>query len=366
MSDPTDSGVRTTVGLTLEPSSRELETPPEWTGARPDRTSLDHAPHTEEGTDPIDEEIIWEDEEFEEEAVDSPQSGPCSLFLRAEWQSSGEFADTWAILYRLDAPGNEFFGPGDQVQLGMHLPAEGLWIHDLPEDDYRAICVGASADAEDPPAFAVSGAETRHMLRIAKPHEARGTLRLYRSNGTEITEAIQGPVRNPPYRDMQIPWLTKREQLRGYSETSISIGDSAYLPERRTAGIDGFSLGRLREATRGGPWGYLTSYTQDGWSKVRIAAQWTPDEGTEWCGVLAPMDEIVGSLGLASGAPLDVDKLRVVATCTAVRSDQLETSSPWTELEIEVQAAYPGHEPLEFTWRASDGPPAWRTLSSAQ
>lgn len=311
-----------------------------------------------------DELAVEVDEEYEqEEAVDALEKGPCSLHLSAQWSDSGEPAATHFVLYRLDAPANRFFGPGDQLQEEGELPKEGLWIRDLAEDTYRVVCFAGGAAAGDLPEFVVRGETTARTLSLARPRTAAAYLRLYEPDGTLIHLAQKVDLNALKAEPSDVPWLAVREQLMGYSTQFTSIGSSASRQTEERAGAAGFPLGELREPRRAGHTVRRVSYTREGDSAAAVTLRWSPGEGTEWSGVLASTTEIVESLSLPSGTPVDPALLVLSASTEAVKSDELPASFPWAAFEVQVRASYPEHAALEFSWRPSDGPPAARVFA---
>jgi len=323
--------------------------------ARPERGPSAETPPDPE-PDPPEEEV----EELPEDPI---ELGDCGLYLRAVAAETHEPLRTHVWLYRLDAPANELYGRGDQLQTSFDLPEGGRWIERLPAGSYRAICGDQVQGASDPPAFGVAGPHTEVELRLRVPPVGRARLLLFDLHGAPV-EVVEwyGCISTSWGSDVpHAGWVQARpfivEGDLFYEETSCSgMADEIEQPTRRLeADPSGFDFGSVRAATRGG--GGETRH-ELGWpahNRVEVPVSWEGRGEPTRVAVLVPLGEIAGALWLDDGGRPDPSLLEIQATCLARRIDDLPQEAPWRAVSIGVSVSYPGHSSLSFEWTPGEG-----------
>jgi hypothetical protein len=188
-----------------------------------------------------------DDELFIESHPDPLQLGDCALFLEVYDREALEPIRTVVHLWRLDAPGNEFWGAGAQHQATLDVGTDGRWFRELPAGRYRARCLAERRANEDPHEFVVSGDTTRHRLLIDPPRERELQVRLYTSTGEPIREA------------------EFRLGSRGANSHSVGRPDWAAAREPKfESEFTGFGAGGGWSGSRRMPWKSLQA-DADGW-----------------------------------------------------------------------------------------------------
>jgi hypothetical protein len=99
------------------------------------------------------------------------ERGDCAISLRVLDAETEQPVASTVDLWRLDAPGNEHWTAGDQLQATADVPVEGARIEALPAGVYRPVCLAARYSAEDPPPVRVEGALTEVTFRILVPRK---------------------------------------------------------------------------------------------------------------------------------------------------------------------------------------------------
>lgn len=306
------------------------------------------------------------EEEFEwvEAHEDVIEQGACGLFLQAVWGESlnGEPVATHFRLYRLDAPENEFYEAGDQAQFEGELPVAGRQLRLLPEGRYRVACWVGAKGSQDPPAFTVSGEQTKVSLHLLRPASATAYLQLFDENGLSVTQVDRRRIVNESSASGVPPldWVNWRAPKVGYyvmSEGNLDFSSDFGPPvEHLDAGAEGFALGRVRAPGKVESHRSLHHLGLPGYTDIEVPLAWDGQGQATWVAVIAPLERITDSLWFEYGDRPDLDLLELTATCTARRTRGLPKLEPWAPLGIEVVANYPGYETMSFRWIPGDGP----------
>ena len=298
--------------------------------------------------------------------ADPIEPGDCALRLAVHDAATGAPVASKVRLWRLDAPGNEWWGPGDQCQREVAVPAEGLTIEGLAAGRYRAVALAAALGSDDPPGFAVDGVETSVALAIATPGERLAWLRLYDHAGAPIDRArlrVGSRSRSPRLRAAPA-WVEKRELVRepevwagggGGGSFSTSRGCGGSPPPFVEAGPRGFRLGPFEDDSKGERRSAsVTAETESGetvW--VRVSGL---DEGDrEYVAVAVPAAVAAERVVRADG--LAVDPALLWIRCRPILRADAKTNTPWLEVPIDVEVRtlrQDEFEPFEFTFRLGD------------
>ncbi len=130
----------------------------------------------------IEDEIIEEEYEWEM-PEDPPQQGDCDLQIDFVDSITGVAVAGQAKLYRLNAPGNEHWTDGDQLQLSAWASDGHFIAAQIPPGKFRAYPLFARIDAPTPEAFKVEGFLTRVTQQVEMPQKELLHVQLFRSDG---------------------------------------------------------------------------------------------------------------------------------------------------------------------------------------
>ncbi|MCA8978533.1 MAG: hypothetical protein H6831_14810 [Planctomycetes bacterium] len=189
---------------------------------------------------------------------DPVELGDCALFLEVYERSALLPVATTVHLWRLDAPGNEHWGAGAQLQATIDVGLEGGWARELPAGRYRARCLAERRANEDPHEFMVSGDTTRLRLSIDTPRERELLVQLFSADGEPIREAeFSLQVRGANSHSVGRPdWAKEREPKFDAAFVGVGMG-GAWSGGRRarwkrlSADAEGwFRPGSAREGKR--------------------------------------------------------------------------------------------------------------------
>ena len=314
------------------------------------------------------------DEVWEEAPEDPIERGACALHLSVIDRATREPVVTGVHLFRLDAPENEAFGRGDQLQQVAYIPIEGLFLTDLPEDEYRVVVDAQRLASPSPPAFEVAGSLTRHVLEIDLPRSVPIWLEVYEVDGTRLEEI---DLRSPEDRvhwdsNRREDWMRKRPVLaEGFVEFESSEGSPLGgdpIWESRRAESEGFALGQAREPNKGEHRRTLHGATLPGRTRVEL---WVDPETLDfdsirelrYVAVLADLDDLLPHVLLPDGSDATAFAEAVDACCRARPRSSLSTDEPWRELPVQVHARPSRHAELRFDWWPLQGPPMDRVLT---
>lgn len=351
-----------------EASSREFRMPAA-TQAMPEReVELQTPTDSQEASVPV---VMYEDEPPEEVPLapeDPIELGPCNLELQIVEQGSAATVASWIFLYRLNAPGNELYGPGDQVQQRVFVGHEGALLTKLPEGEYRVLVDVAAYGIEAPPVFKVAGPLTRHTLTIARPRKRQAWLRLYDSVGVRLQEAWISTPKDKLWwpSERQASWIRAREcKLLDVEFVISSEGSSlggAPSSVRVSAGPQGFDLGQLVESEIGTRRTTQFWATAAGLTRVKVSVDCSQlsfaedEEDLVLVGVLAPVEEIHASLLLGDGRDLSSIPDSLHAECTAQPLAALTGREPWRSQIIELEVTHASFEAFRLDWVPGQGP----------
>lgn len=333
--------------LPLPEGSRAVVVPPQR--AAPHATS----------TGPSD--LDWVPEEIEESPEDPVQLGDCGLFLTIVREQTLEPVASHAWLVRLDAPANETWSRGDQVQAKLEVPRAGVWIPNLPSGLYRVACWEQPDGQPDPAPFLVTGARTAFQVVLPTPAPRPVRLRVFDELGSSV-ETVFLVSAEPPASAPKFPevnWLQQRTPLEDgvyfesfSGEPSFSSDDHGQ-PIQAVAGV--FELGRVSAPTRGQDDALVYSLKKPGHSRIVVSADWKQANGCTWGAVQVPLATIEAALWLASGERPNPANLTIDATCFAEPIADEVTLEPGRHASLDVKVRYHGFEALEFHWTPADG-----------
>lgn len=310
----------------------------------------------------LEEEAPEELPTWEEEATPDPiQLGDCALFVSLIREGLGEPVSSHVWLFRLDAPSNEDWSRGDQLQASRRVPEAGLWFRDLPPGRYRAVCQDQPARAADPPEFWVEGARTRVELVLAERERRTARVVVFDEHGRRVRELERyASVSLESWQSSPRPsWLNERTPRTGVMDVETASAfafDGVQDPEPLSDLGPGFVLGELLEPDRGGGADVRHDLGMEDTSRIEVPVRWRADGDATWCALLVSLAPIAETLWLEDGSRPDAGELELDVLSVARPFSELTASRPWSDLELEISARYPERRPLEFTWTPAGGP----------
>lgn len=354
-----------------EPSPPAALSPPERPAARMVEEEAREEVPAVTPSEVVDEEedIVeesWPPEEIEEAAPppDPIELGECTLLLELVDRETLEYVESTVLLWRLDAPENEDWTSGDQLQTTVQVPREGVAIRDLPEGRYRARVTAELRSADDPPEFEVSGRETLVRLELSLPRSFPVTLRLFDETGTELRVAEGAPSGDDvAHFDYDHPGWLKRRELKRAEAWSIDEDISGFtdppfgfLPLE--AGPDGFSLGDVRQESRGGRQRMRWTIRIPGRSEVELTCDGRGlDAPARFVGVAIDRPLVLDSIFLPDGTrdPSLSDRVRILSA--AIRVDESTAPESWRTIPVAVHVEEnEACEALYFEFQVADLP----------
>jgi len=246
-------------------------------------------------------------------------------------------------LWRLDAPQNENWTQGDQLQASLHVPESGAFVYELRAGRYRARCGREVEGHHDPPAFLVKGPRTNVTLEIVLPTVHPLYLRIFDETGLEIREARgnmrahslrRRSPRDPAWRTPRQPRAAGFVDIEWEEEMGLGFTTEDAWPLQR-AGPHGFALGEIHGGDRESVTTRLVQLRVDGMSEVRFHRV---------DGVLV----LVGSAASGLGEALRIE-------AEYVNGGDDAGPEPWREVPIHVRLhGHPTLADFSFTYRLAD------------
>ena len=338
--------------LALSDDHRVAVAPP----ATPETDSaVDAEPAVDE---PSEVPLLEEEGDFHEDPL---ERGSSELWLSVVDAETHEPVAASAWLVRLDAPGNEFWEHGDQVQARVHVPEGGVLIPRLPEGAYRVALMEQPAEVPDPAPFWVEGQSTEVELELVvhPPRPVRLLVRDAFGPSEATLYLVSADYVGERALPVNVDWITPREpKFEGMFFDSF-VGDPDFgragrgQPIEANAGV--FELGEVRAPTRAEARARLFVLDDPGVSRIEVLADWARAEGTRWAAVQVPLAMLAEAIRLEDGARPDPEKLAIEATCTALPTPERSRVDPCLDAELDITATYPGHEPLHFRWKPASG-----------
>jgi hypothetical protein len=313
-------------------------------------------------------------ESFEEEDLppeaegpwppDPVQLGPAMLDLRLRDARSGEPIGSFVHLWRIDAPGNEGWTEGDQLQTEAQVPEEGWLFTRLPEGRYRLVCDAASWDSE-PPEITVSAPRTTLDVSIDVPTRFRVRV-VVRDRYGALVPSVTVTQEQSDRLSLSEPWRFERQLRSGDMSWSDFDGqaDAPFRPNLEPQPEDGFDLGLYGGATRGAPKvSVLTLETPDR-ARVRVRVPARADGDLRMVAVAVPLADVASRVLIPGGAPAQAD---VEVWGEAIEFDPaLPLGGGWDHAPVRIRAGLAGYEPVDELWTVALGELPWIELVPAR
>ena len=295
------------------------------------------------------------------EVVGSPppdpvQLGSAALDLELVDAATEQPVASYVELWRIDAPENEHWTAGDQLQAQAQVPVEGWLFTKLPEGRYRLVC-HAQAWGEAPAEVEVRAPLTRFSLAIALPREFRVRLDVRNRFGVQVP-SLSLATAGWEALDSQDAWRGERG-VKSAAGTAVGFGSfsaSRAGARRWTSPTsqppEGFDLGVFREADRVTHRREVREYrTPDGCRlSVRIPPRCDSD-----------LDLVVVALSTAEVEPLVrvppgwAGQLELSVVGNAMEREASLLGVGWERAPVKLRVDGPGLRKFSDTWRAADG-----------
>jgi hypothetical protein len=298
---------------------------------------------------------------------DPTQTGPASLTLRLFDAHSGEPCASRVELWRVDAPQNDGWSAGDQLQASVEVDLDGARIPDLPEGRYRAACERAAA-SQELPEFEVRAPHTAIELWVEQPGEFELRVHFVDRFGEPYPEVEWWEEH---WRSIEPPAAARRSRSPRHEHGLIwdhSIFHSFRVDfgrpspaQRVVPSEDGILLGRHRACTRErGLRPVLRLRAPDGaLGELEVPA--LGDGVVRFVVVGLPADVAASRVRLPDGRPsaAAVEALGLALLCADPERD-------WRSATVRLKAELEGFQGVELTWSASLGELPWILLEPSR
>ncbi len=324
-----------------------------------------------------DEDEYWDEIASAEEArwiyesLDAVEKGPCSLELTFHDSVSGFPVSGYAHLWRLGAPGNEWWTEGDQLQEGLEVKKGIAKVKGLPPGRYRVYALFAGRRSSSAPEFLVNGDLTSARIPVEMPRPESVRLHLVDANGSPVQVPADSslevmsswsPRRHPGYGELRPKWLVRRMPTDPDVKFSARVGESsmgASPKPWRVVELAGSSvdLGEIR----GDPRWYHTDHC---W-KIRVGGGLPVKVSvvgagvTDYVAVLPDPVEVLEHFEFSKGTGFDSSKdelrLRVYAVPVAFNKGE-SISSQWALCRTFIWMSSSSYQHVSVEWNPGQEP----------
>ena len=285
--------------------------------------------------------------------------GDCSLLLALTDEASGAPVASRVLLYRLNAPGNEHWTAGDQLQAMLDVPKEGLWVHGLPQGSYRIHALAQRRGSDDAFRFGVRAETTEKRIAVPMPRRFASFLVIVNERGQPIpTAKLRVGGRFHMYGKPVVPWLRSRklrEPERYATVLGFGAGCGSYgrCGQRAlTAGPRGFVLGEFFEDSRSRETSQSLTARLERRTRVRVRRSHSVARDQTWIALSLDPQPIRESVFFPDGSPVPAKRVEI-------RGDAVLAPDPcppdfWRRLEVTVRVQMAGYQTLEFGVRPGE------------
>lgn len=344
------------------PAAAELREPASGAPA-----PLEYAPIPPAGDEPAEPEVLDAVEGVRDSELppDPLETGPATLTLRLVDARTGAALASRVELWRVDAPENESWSAGDQLQAIADVPSEGARLAGLPEGRYRADCACAAASRELPE-LELRAPHTAVELALELPREFELRVRFVDRFGEPYASAecsLRGMRSNfVPPPAVKSPRSPRRPDGARSGATSIGVGSRR--PSRRSQGPqelaqteDGLNLGRHVAMSRANRMRQVLHLRAPDGALAEVEVPAHGEGVVRMVAVGLPPDVAASRVRLPDGRPSAavVDVLGLAQPCTDFERE-------WRAAPVRLETELAGFASVETLWRAADGELPWILL----
>jgi len=279
---------------------------------------------------------------------DPVSRGEGSLRLALVDADTGEAVEEGVHLYRIDAPGNEHWTRGDQLQGKFEIGTDGRRVTGLAPGRYRVFVPGQRAGTTDERAFLVDGPGVRRTVAVPVPRAIRVRLMVVDADRRRLTRGELASSSYSSSRTVQPSWLVPREPRRPSRRVfggrhRMGCGGGSGRSALRSGDDGRFRLGTLEENSRAHRRSRSFTWMRDGRSSVRVRVDGERAGLRCYCGVSVPVAPVRDAVLLPDGT-------RAVDAGASLRvwSDAVEDGARLPP--IRVRCRLEGYETLEFSF----------------
>jgi hypothetical protein len=303
--------------------------------------------------DPPELEIV----DFEEMGPTPPdpvELGNAVLDLQLLDAATEQPVASYVELWRIDAPENESWTAGDQLQDQAQVPVEGWAFRRLPEGRYRVVC-HAQVWGEDPPELEVRAPRTRASLSIETPRAFRIHLDVRDRFGAQVAD-LHLTGKNEELLDPHDDWRNHRSlKASAGAWMSVGYGGGWGFNEWSSHGAqpaDGFDLGMHSEADRGGHRRTVWDLATGDGRRLRLRFPPRMDADQYLIAVVLSASEIEPLVRVPPSCSAQIE-LEVVGE--PIQRDPSLPGGGWERAPVSITVRGEGLRAFEHTWRAADG-----------
>jgi hypothetical protein len=324
------------------------DAPAEWEDTAPEPAPAEAAPAPEAPPPP----------------PDPVERGECAILVRVLDAETERPVASTVDLWRLDAPANEHWTAGDQLQVTVEVPAEGARIEALPAGVYRPVCLAARFSAEDPPSVRVEGPCTEVALRILVPRTFEARVRVIDAHGEPHRVGSVGRAsRTWRDRERAPAWRKPRAPRDGERGADMWIGGGGGgTAGWRSRGVpqpaEGFRLGPFSEDSKLSQVRYHVTVAIEGCNHVRVAVPGTATDGLTFLGLAVPFATIPDDLRMHDGRTIAEAGGKVSTSFRAVELDASAPAPLLSDRPFSIYVSVPGYKPLDFDHRLGEPLPS--------
>ncbi len=189
----------------------------ELVSAKPERAPVTEAPAKPE--EDAEEEIRYP-------GPDPIVAGDCSVLMSFYDEITSEPVSGRVDLWRIDAPANESWTAGDQMQAEVEATEGQVTVASLAPGRYRAYPLFARSGAESAPEFFVAGDLTTVLIPVSMPKLERVVLHLVDEEGSPLPDSMLArlEVRNRGYQMSFGTRTPKWKQARLAKNSNVLTG----------------------------------------------------------------------------------------------------------------------------------------------
>jgi len=297
---------------------------------------------------------------------DPVDRGHCAVLLRVLDAETEQPVASTVDLWRLDAPGNEHWTAGDQLQATAEVPVEGVTLEDLPAGVYRPVCLAERYCADDPPPVRIEGPLTEITFRIAVPRQLYAYVKVVDLRGVPVpTGGVRGgSSRRWGDRTRTPAWSRPRAPRKGEAVLILGGGGggggsrSSLPPKQIPQPAEGFRLGPFREDAKKSAVRHLYTIEIEGCTKVLVSVPGVTTDGSTFLGLSVPLATVPGDLRMPDGRTIAEAGGKVSATFIAVALDASAPAPPLSGHPFHIYVTVPGFKDLSFEHRLGEPVPS--------